>query len=143
MDRVLRTLLVAVAIGVCAWALLRWPRIDTVETGRTAEYPELRPRDYAASEPDTTRAVKATLERLGWSFVGAGRGPSGSEIQATARGTVLPTEHEVAIRIQRTGPRTRVSVRAHSRTFQWDFGEDARVIERFLGALDSEMAARR
>lgn len=142
MDRVLRTLLLAAAVGALAWAVLRWPHLDTVETGRTPEYPELRPRDYAAAEPETSSAVKATLDRLGWRFVGAGRGAGGSEIQATTRGRVLPTEHEVTIRMQRTGSRTRVSVRAHSRTFQWDFGEDARLIERLQAELDAEMAGR-
>jgi uncharacterized protein DUF1499 len=143
MDRVLRTLLLAAVIGMAAWAVLRWPHLDTVETGRTPEYPELRPRDYAATEPETSRAVKATLDRLGWRFVGAGRGPGGSEIQAATRGQILPTEHDLTIRLQRAGARTRVSVRAHSRTFQWDFGEDARLVERFLAALDAEMAGRR
>jgi hypothetical protein len=143
MDRVLRTLVLAVLVGACAWAVLRWPHLDTVETGRTPEYPELRPRDYAASEADVSRAVKATLDRVGWQFVGSGRGPGGSEVRATTRGRVLPTEHEVTIRIQRLGARTRVSVAAHSRTFQWDFGEDARLIEGFLPVLDEEVRRRR
>jgi hypothetical protein len=143
MDRVLRTLVLAVLVGACSWAVLRWPHLDTVETGRTPEYPELRPRDYAASEADVSRAVKATLDRVGWQFVGSGRGPGGSEVRATTRGRVLPTEHEVTIRIQRLGARTRVSVAAHSRTFQWDFGEDARLIEGFLPVLDEEVGRRR
>jgi hypothetical protein len=36
-----------------------------------------------------------------------------------------------------------VSVRAHDRTLPWDFGEDARLIERFLGELDGEVGHRR
>jgi hypothetical protein len=64
-------------------------------------------------------------------------------VKATARGTVLPTQHEITVRIQRLGARTRVSVAAHSRTFQWDFGENARLIEKFLPALDEEVGRRR
>jgi hypothetical protein len=143
MDRVLRALVIAVLLGAAAWAVLRWPHLDTVETGRTPEYPELRPRDYSASEPEVSRAVKAALDRVGWPFVGSGRGPGGSEVKATARGTVLPTQHEITVRIQRLGARTRVSVAAHSRTFQWDFGENARLIEKFLPALDEEVGRRR
>ncbi len=45
--------------------------------------------------------------------------------------------------MQRLGARTRVSVAAHSRSLQWDFGEDARLIERFLPALDEEIGRRR
>ena len=143
MDRVLRSLLLALVLGAIAWAVLRWPHLDTVETGRTPEYPELRPRDYAASDAEVSRAVKATLERLGWQFVGAGRGQGGAEVQAATRGTVLPSQHDLTVRIQRLGSRTRVSVRAHSRTSAWDFGEDARVIEKFLAALDGEVGRRR
>jgi Protein of unknown function (DUF1499) len=143
MDRPLRLLLLAAVLGGGAWAVLRWPHLDTVETGRTPEYPDLRPRDYAASEAEVSRAVKAAVEKLGWQFVGAGRGPGGSEVQATTRGRVLPTDHEVTVRFFRTGPRTRVSVRAHSRTLSWDFGENARLVEAFLPALDEEIARKR
>ena len=143
MDRVLRTLVLAVLVGAAAWAVLRWPHLDTVETGRTPEYPALVPRDYMASEAEVSRAVKAALDRVGWQFIGAGRGPGGSEVQASTRGRVLPTQHDVTIRIQRLGARTRVSVAAHSRTFQWDFGENARLIESFLPALDEEIGRRR
>ena len=143
MDRPLRVLVAAVVLGGCAWAVLRWPHLDTVETGLTPEYPELRPRDYAASEAEVSRAAKSAVEKLGWPLMGAGRGPGGSEVQAQARGRILPTDHELVIRIQRQGSRSRVSVRAHSRTFRWDFGEDARLIERFLGALDEELGRRR
>ena len=132
---------IAVVLGACAWAVLRWPRLDTVETGRTPEYPDLRPRDYPASEAEVGRAVKATLDRLGWQFVGSGRGPGGSEVQASTRGRVLPTDHALTIRIQRLGARTRVSVAARSRSVRWDFGENARLIEKFLPALDQELSA--
>ena len=143
MDRVLRTLVLTVLVGAAAWAVLRWPHLDTVETGRTPEYPELQPRDYMATEAEVSRAVKAALDRVGWQFIGSGRGPGGSEVKAQARGRVLPTDHEVTIRIQRLGARTRVSVAAHSRTFQWDFGENARLIEKFLPALDEEIGRRK
>lgn len=138
MGRVLRLVMLALVLGAGAWAVLRWPHLDTVETGATPEYPDLRPREYAASEAEVTHAVKATVERLGWKVVGAGRGPGGSEVQASTRGHVIPTDHEVAIRIQRAGGRTRVNARARSRTFRWDFGENARLIERFLATLDEE-----
>ena len=142
MDRPLRLLVLVAVLGAGAWAVLRWPHLDTVETGRTAEYPELRPRDYAASEAEVGRAVKAALEGLGWQFVASGRGPGGSEVQASTRGRILPTDHAVTIRIQRLGARTRVSVAARSRTLPWDFGENARLIEQFLPALDAQLGRR-
>ncbi|PYQ52508.1 MAG: hypothetical protein DMF78_11080 [Acidobacteria bacterium] len=141
MDRAVRWLLVIVVLAAAAWAVLRWPHLDTVETGRTPEYPELQPRDYSASEAQVSRAVRAALNALGWQFVGGGRGPGGSEVQARARGT-LPLESEVSIRIQRVGGRTRVIVRSRSPNLPWDLGENARVIEKFLAALDAQMTAR-
>jgi hypothetical protein len=143
MDRALRTLVLVVLVGAAAWAVLRWPHLDTVETGRTPEYAELRPREYSASEPEVSRAVKAALDRLGWQLVGSGRGPGGSEVQAKARGAVLPTPHDITIRVQRLGARTRVSVAARSRALPWDFGENARLIEKLLPVLDEEVGRRR
>ena len=142
MDRVFRWLILAAVVGAAAWAVLRWPHLDTVETGRTPEYPGLRPRDYAAGEAQVGKAVRAALDHLGWTFVGAGRGPGGSEIQARARGAVLPLDHEVSIRLQRLGSRTRVSVRSRSPSLRWDFGENARQVEKLLAALDTEMGVR-
>jgi hypothetical protein len=139
MDRPLRLLVLVAVLGAGAWAVLRWPHLDAVETGRTPEYPDLRPRDYAASEAEVLRAVRATLDGLGWSFIAAGKGPGGSEVQASTRGRILPTEHGVTIRIQRLGPRARVSVAARSRSLSWDFGENARLIEQFLAALDAQL----
>jgi hypothetical protein len=141
-GRVLRLAVLVLLVGGAAWAVLRWPHLEAVETGATPEYPDLQPREYAASEAEVTRAVEATIERLGWTMVGAGRGRGGSEAQASTRGHVLPTEHEVAVHVRRAGARTRVSVRARSRTFRWDFGENARLIERFLAALDGEVGRR-
>jgi hypothetical protein len=139
MDRPLRLLVLLAVLGAGAWAVLRWPHLGVVETGRTPEYPELRPRDYTAGEAEVSRAVKAAVETLGWDFMGAGRGPGGSEVQAKARGRILPTDHAVTIRIQRLGARTRVSVAARSRSLEWDFGENARLIEQFLAALDAQL----
>jgi hypothetical protein len=139
MDRPLRLLVLVAVLGAGAWAVLRWPHLDAVETGRTPEYPELRPRDYAPSEAETSRAVKAAVEALGWEFMGAGRGPGGSEVQASARGRILPTGHAVTVRIQRLGARTRVSTLARSRDLGWDFGENARIIEQFQAALDAQL----
>ena len=142
MDRPLRLLVLVAVLGAGAWAVLRWPHLDAVETGRTPEYPDLRPRDYTASEAEVLRAVRAALDGLGWQFVASGKGPGGSEVQASTRGRILPTDHGVTIHIQRLGGRTRVSVAARSRTFQWDFGENARLIEQFLPALDAQLGRR-
>ncbi len=127
-------LLGLVALVVAATA---WPRLNDVETGRTPEYPELRPRDYAASEESVLKAAKQSLERLPrWSFVGAGSGPAGSELQAVHATRVFGFKDDVTVRIGRQGGRTRVSVRSRSRVGVWDFGQNARNIKELLGELD-------
>lgn len=143
MGRTAVRILLVIVLAVAGWAAVRWPRLDTVETGRTPEYPALQPREYALSEAQVDRAVKAALEGLGWSITGSGRGRGGSEVLAAARGTILPLAHEVTVRTRREGGKTRVTVVSHSRSLPWDFGENARLIARFLAALDAEMAARR
>ena len=140
MDRVLRTLLLAVVVGSVAWAVLRWPHLDTVETGRTPEYPDLQPREYAASEQRVTEALKAAAGRLSrFAFVGAGRGPGGSEVHYVASTPVLRFKDDVNVRIRREGAKTKVTVRSKSRMGTMDFGQNARNVRELLAALDREM----
>ena len=134
-----RLLLVLVVAGVAA-ALLAWPRINTVETGRTPEYPDLQPREYAASEQKVTEAVKAAAGRISrFTFVGAGRGPGGSEVHYVASTPVLRFKDDVNVRIRREGGKTKVSVRSKSRMGTMDFGQNARNIRELTAALDREM----
>jgi uncharacterized protein (DUF1499 family) len=138
-----RFLLLVVAAGAVA-ALLAWPRLNMVETGRTPEYPDLQPREYAAGEQRVTEALKAAAHRLPrFVFVGAGRGPGGSELQYTARTRVFRFEDDVVVRIRREGGKTKVNVRSKSRTGKFDFGQNARNVRELLVALDEEMAGAR
>ena len=133
-------LLLVAAAGVAAF--LAWPRLNSVETGKTPEYPDLQPREYAAGEEQVTRAVKAAIGRLSrFELVGAGRGPGGSEIQAVASTRVLRFKDDVNIRIRREGAKTRVGVKSRSRMGQIDFGQNARNVRELLAALDQEMGA--
>src|SRR5687767_1669050 len=110
-----------------AFGLVHWPRINDVETGRAPEYPDLQPRVYAAREDAVARAARAAIDALpGWTFVGAGRGPAGSEIQALATVPPLPLKHEVTIRLRREGAKTRVTVRSRGRVGPVDLGQNAR-----------------
>lgn len=135
---ILKVLLVAAALAG-GWAVMNWPRINDVETGRTPEYSELKVRDYMTSEDKVAKASRATVERLPrWTFVAQGKGPGGSEIQAVARAAVFH-ESEVTIRVRREGGRTRVGVRSKSPGLPLDFGQNARNIQLFLRELDREL----
>jgi uncharacterized protein (DUF1499 family) len=132
-------LLLALLVGGFV-AITRWPHLNDVETGRTPEYPDLRPRDYGASEDAVAKAAKAAVEGLPrWTFVGAGRGPGGSELRAVAETRVFHFKDDVTVRIRRDGGRTKVSVRSKSQIGKWDFGQNARNISEFLAELDRRM----
>jgi uncharacterized protein (DUF1499 family) len=127
-------LLAAAALG----AVLAWPRINVVETGKTPEYPELRPKEYGASVERVAKRVKSVLSKLPrWRLVGEGTGPAGAEIQAHHT-SLLRLEADVTIRIRRDQGRTSVSVKSRSPALAWDFGQNARNIRELLAALDRE-----
>ena len=131
-------LLLVVAGGVAAF--LAWPRLNMVETGRTPEYPDLQPREYAAGEQRVTEALKTAAGRLSrFAFVGAGRGPGGSEVHYVASTPVLRFKDDVNVRIRREGAKTKVTVRSKSRMGTMDFGQNARNVRELLAALDREM----
>jgi uncharacterized protein (DUF1499 family) len=134
-----RFLLLLVIAGAVA-AFLAWPRLNMVETGRTPEYPDLQPREYAAGEQRVTEALKAAAGRLSrFAFVGAGRGPGGSEVHYVASTPVLRFKDDVNVRIRREGAKTKVTVRSKSRMGTMDFGQNARNVRELMAALDREM----
>ena len=139
MRQLLRTIVVVALVAGAIVAATRWPRINQVETGRTPEYPELREREYAASEAAVGRAAREAVEALpGWRLVGGGAGRGGTAIQAVAANPVrLETEMTVSIRRQQA--KTTVRVLARSRFGPWDFGQGARHIQTFLAELDRRL----
>jgi uncharacterized protein (DUF1499 family) len=132
-----RVVLLALVVAA-ALALTKWPRIADVETGQTPEYPDLKDQSYVAREDQVVQAAKETIATLPrWTFVGAGKGPGGSEIKAVA--TVLNFKHDVTIRVHWTGGRTVVSVRSKSRNGPVDFGQNARNIQEFFAGLNKRV----
>lgn len=141
MRGLLRTLVIIALVAVAFVLATRWPRINQVETGRTPEYPDLREREYAASEAVVGRAVKAAVEALpGWTLVGAGAGRGGTAVQAIAtRPGFLKTEMTIAVR--RQGAKTVVRTLARSNFGPWDFGQGARHISDFHAELERQLAS--
>ena len=130
-----------IAVIVAAVVLLTaWPRINDVETSQTSEYPELKDQSYVAREDQVVQAAKEAIASLSrWTFVGAGKGPGGSEIKAVATTKVLGFKDDVTIRIRWTGGRTVVNVHSKSRTGKLDFGQNARNIQEFFEALNKRV----
>jgi hypothetical protein len=140
MRQLVRTLLILALIAAAFVAVTRWPRINQVETGRTPEYPQLREREYAASEAAVGRAARAAVEALpGWTLVGGGAGRGGTAVQALAtRWGFLKTEITIAVR--RQGAKSVVRTLARSTFGPWDFGQGARHVEDLQSEMDKQLA---
>jgi uncharacterized protein (DUF1499 family) len=140
MKTILKLGLLAAAIAL-VWAYSTWPRINDVETGKTPEYPDLRPKMYAAGVAKVAKSAEQAIAHLPrWTLVGSGSGPSGHSIQAVATTRLFRFNDDVTIRIYREGPWTYVTVRSKSRIGKGDFGQNARNIRAFLAELDRLMS---
>jgi uncharacterized protein (DUF1499 family) len=138
-----RLAIVAVLAGAAA-LVLAWPRINVVETGRTPEYPDLQPREYAAGRERVATAVREALADLPrWSYVGFASGAQETQIQAVHATRILRFKDDVAVSLGSLGQnRTRPSVRSRSRLGRWDFGQNARNIRELLAELDRRLPGR-
>lgn len=131
-----------VVLGVVL-AYTYWPRINDVETGVTAQYPDLKPVDYPAPPAEVERAALAAIAELPrWERVGSGSGREGYAIQAVATTRMWRFKDDVTIRLVAQGSGTRVSVHSKSRLGRYDFGQNARNIRAFLRALEHQMRTR-
>jgi uncharacterized protein (DUF1499 family) len=140
MKKAVGWLLLGLVAGGGLWAATAWPRLNSVETGRTPEYPDLQPRSYAISPQRVGQALKNALrDRPGWTVVGSGEGPQGVVVTTVHETPFLPFKCDVTARIRRRGGRTVVSVRSRSQLGKWDFGQNARNVRELLAALDAEV----
>jgi Protein of unknown function (DUF1499) len=131
--------LLLVAAGAAALCLA-WPRIHEVETGRTPEYPDLKPRSYAAGVDTVAAAAKAAIAGLPrWRVVGAATGAKGADLQAEHAIPLVGLKEDVTVRLRRQGGHTEVGVLSRSSWFRWDFGQNARNVRHLLDELDRRM----
>jgi uncharacterized protein (DUF1499 family) len=136
----LQWLLAGATAAAIAAALLAWPLVGEVETGRTPEYPDLKVREFAAPPDRVSKAVETILAaRPGWEVVGSAHGPLAHTFQAVHAGPVPGLREDVSVRIAPAGGKTRVSVRSASRIGPPDFGQNARNVRNLLAALDAEI----
>jgi uncharacterized protein DUF1499 len=130
-----RLLLLAIVAGA-ALALVAWPRLDEVETGRTPEYPDLKVQEFAASEARVAQAVRESIASLpGWSLGGWGSGIGGSAVSAVHQLPWLPVKQDVSVKVQRAGGRSSVSIRSRSRLGPVDLGQNARNVRELQAEL--------
>ena len=131
----------AVLLFVAVFAIITtWPPINDVSTGETPEYPDLQPRAYAFTRE---RVFHATLEVIDADqyLTAVTSDLEAGTIEAEA---VTPSGRwtdDVSVRVEPNGEGGAiVFVRSRSREGKWDFGQNARTIERLLASLDSRLA---
>jgi uncharacterized protein (DUF1499 family) len=129
-----------ILVAATLMLFLAWPRINDVETGKTAAYPELKPRTYDAA-PDRIYALVREISEStgGWKLTGHGFGPSSYSVQGTRAPHPWPFVYDVHVKISRQGTPTVVSVRSTSRWGRWDFGQNARNIRELYRLLDARL----
>lgn len=118
-----------------------WPVLNEVETGQTAQYAELQPHYYSA-EParifEEVQALVADLERWEGVDVDYGR----STLFATRQSGLPGLSSAVEIRVEAvTEFVSQVHLQSKTAPLPADFGQNARVIQEFLGELDHRLGA--
>lgn len=85
-------------------------------------------------------AVRATVERMGWTVVEADE--EGGRLQAEARTPVFGFVDDVDVRVaEGAGGGTRVDMRSASRVGRGDLGTNRRRIRRFMTRLDGRVGS--
>ena len=131
------TLLVAAMVGT-AWM---WPMIDEVETGATAEYPEVQPH-YYSTEPVRIHeeAVAAIEDMERWTIVD--ETATTGRVDARRPSSMWGLDADVEVRVEPvTDFVAQVHVRSRTDFDRTDFGQNARNIDEFFAELDDRLGA--
>ena len=118
-----------------------WPVINVVETGETPEYPDVQPQYYTAEPRRVFEESRDSIEAMErWTVVSSQ--PANDTLKATHSTYVFGFVDDVTVWIEPvTEFVTRVRLRSASRIGKGDFGQNARNIQQFFGALDERLGA--
>ena len=140
MKTFLKQLLVLGLILGGIYAFTAWPRLHEAETGKTPEYPDLKPHDYGYKPETVAKGVRKVMDTLPhWEFKGEASGAAGIDLQAVHTSVLGLAKEDVTVKVRREKGRTFVSVHSKSRMSIGDFGQNARNIRELLYALDREV----
>lgn len=118
-----------------------WPTINIVETGKTPEYPDVVPRQYPASKDRVFDAALHAVSRMPrWTLVSSR--PEQGEIRVEVTTRLFRFVDDVVVRCAEQNGVTVVNVRSASRVGRGDLGQNARNIQAFFDALDSQLGDR-
>jgi uncharacterized protein (DUF1499 family) len=135
-----RLIPIAILVAAALMLVFAWPRINDVETGKTAAYPDLKPRTYDVPADRLYAFVREISENTaGWKLTGHGFGPASYSVQSARAPRPFPFVYDVHVKISRHSTPAVVSVRSTSRWGKWDFGQNARNIRELYRLLDARL----
>ena len=135
--------------GLQVGAGLIWPPVQTVETGKTRHYEDLRPQTVHVPPGeviDALRAIAATDERLVMDETPSVLTPTDAQIEIDSRQPIpLLNTRQTIIAHQEPDGTTSINIRSVSlrNLGKSDFGANARAIEHIQDALRAHFAAAR
>lgn len=134
-------ILVATTVGGLLVAALIWPVINEVETGKSAEYPEIQPQYYTTDPQRVFQETRASIDTLdGWTLVS--EDATQYSLQAQRESPFFGFVDDISIRVEPvTEFVTRVHLKSASQFGKGDFGQNARNITTLLAALDARLGA--
>jgi uncharacterized protein (DUF1499 family) len=144
----LRLMLLALFAGGAALPWLAVPRFgarfqrgsttNIAETSDSADWPELKPRRYSAALDETSSAVVATLDQLGWPLLARETDSIAAEVPIL-RGA---TYDDFRITLAAEDGQTVVNVRSSARIGRGDMGANRRHVVQFFIVLDQQLQRR-
>lgn len=131
--------LAALALGGAAWANRRLFTVNTITTGESVSYPELRSRVYYAHPAAVLAAAEQALRRLPrWGA--AQRDTENLALDCEVRSPLGGVVHDVTLYLTPLGHgQTRAVIRARSRTGRGDLGRSAALIRALQDAMDARL----
>lgn len=133
--------LAVVSLVVFMALAMAWPPINRVETGQTAEYPDIQPVAWSLSQARVWNGVREVVAATeGWTEVGAHEGSGTVDFEAVSRTRLFVDDVQVRVEPNGEGGSVVFAVSA-SRVGRGDFGQNARTLRRLFGALHDNLGA--
>lgn len=135
--------LVGIVVTLVLVSASVWPVINRVETGKTAEYPEVQPQYYTADPARVFDEVRGSvMEMEAWSVATEDRNQGTLSAVRNTRFDLF--QDDVEIRVEAvTEFATSVNVVSKSRVGKGDLGQNARNIEELFAELNQRLGALR
>ena len=137
--KIFGALLLAIFVLLLSSRLI-WPAINDVETGKTAEYPELKPYHSKLPLEAVFWVAARTAKTMPlWTITNIQK--SEGLIQAEATTPSMGFVDDVTINVDRVkdSDQVVVNLRSKSRVGKSDFGANARRIKAFLARLETNL----